>query len=741
MKDERGLYIVLISVHGLTRGHNLELGRDPDTGGQTKYVVELARALIENPLVERVELMTRLVSDPKIDKDYAEPLEELAPGVTIVRLACGPSRYLRKEVLWPYLDSFTDHALHHIRNIGRVPDVIHSHYADAGYVGSFLASLLGVPLVHTGHSLGRVKKQRLLDQGMKEDVIENHYHMRQRIEAEEMTLDTASFIVTSTRQEVEEQYGIYDKYQPNRMVVIPPGVDLSRFRSPTRRWRKSPIQNEIEKFLNDPRKPMILALARADVRKNARALVQAFGENPELREMANLVIFMGNRDDIQELEKESQEVLTEFLYLVDNYNLYGSIAYPKKMEYNEVPSVYQIAARTHGVFVNPALTEPFGLTLIEAAASGLPIVATENGGPRDIVANCKNGILVDPLNPDNISKALIEALSDLKLWQHWQKSGTSGANRHYSWSGHVKKYLRELKKVMTRYKKKGEEKILKSHLPTCNRIIICDVDNTLIGDSVALQELIEKLKESSDYLGFGIATGRSLELTVRVLKEWDVPMPDFLVTSVGTELHYGPQLVEDTSWQKHIDYRWQSEVVKEALKDIPGLWLQPPEGQRKHKISYFIDPKLAPSLREIRRHLRKLDISVNVIYSHQAYLDVIPIRSSKGRALRYFADKWGFPLERILVAGDSGNDEEMLRGNTLGVVVGNHSLELNKLRGKHLIYFAKGKYAWGILEALEHYNFLGDIRIPKHSEEEYHEETEKVEKTKDTKKNGSKDNK
>ena len=108
--DEGGLYIQLISVHGLIRGQNLELGRDADTGGQTLYVVELARALAEHPRVERVDLLTRQVIDSKVDDDYAEPEEPLSEGARIVRLPCGPRRYLRKEVLWPYLGQFADRA-------------------------------------------------------------------------------------------------------------------------------------------------------------------------------------------------------------------------------------------------------------------------------------------------------------------------------------------------------------------------------------------------------------------------------------------------------------------------------------------------------------------------------------------------------------------------------------------------------------------------------------------------------
>ena len=90
------LYIVLISVHGLIRGHNLELGRDADTGGQTKYVVELAKALAKQPNVERVDLITRRIIDSEADTDYAEPVEALAENAQIVRIEAGPEAYIRK---------------------------------------------------------------------------------------------------------------------------------------------------------------------------------------------------------------------------------------------------------------------------------------------------------------------------------------------------------------------------------------------------------------------------------------------------------------------------------------------------------------------------------------------------------------------------------------------------------------------------------------------------------------------
>ena len=79
----------------------------------------------------------------------------------------------------------------------------------------------------------------------------------------------------------------------------------------------------------------------------------------------------------------------------------------------------------------------------------------------------------------------------------------------------------------------------------------------------------------------------------------------------------------------------------------------------------------------------------------------------RGKAIRYLSYKWRFPLDRVLVAGDSGNDEGMLRGETLGIVVANYSPELERLRGSHKVYFASGRFAWGILEGAEHYDFFG----------------------------------
>jgi len=720
MSDKPGLYILLVSVHGLIRGHNLELGRDADTGGQTKYVVELACALAENPEVGRVDLVTRLVNDPKVNSDYAQPVEVLSDKAQIIRVPCGPRRYLRKEVLWPHLDTFADELLKHIRKIGRIPDVIHTHYADAGYVGCRVAGWLGVPLLHTGHSLGRVKLQRLLDQGSKLDAIEDHFHISTRIEAEETTLGSAALVIASTNQEVEQQYSVYDQYQPKRMVVIPPGVALERFYPAPPDWQEPPILQELARFLKDPNKPMITAISRPAIRKNVSSLIKAYGENPELRRLANLVLVLGNRDDIGTMESGPKQVMLEIFQLIDRYDLYGLVAYPKHHSANDVPDLYRLTALTKGVFINPALTEPFGLTLIEAAATGAPIVATADGGPQDILAACHNGLLVDPLNIRAIQTALRTVLTDANKWEQWSSNGLVNVRQHFSWKSHVEQYLSKIRLCLPRNVQSLLSPLRETlateypdwnvpstnRLPTADRFLVCEIDNTLLGDQEALEKLIHRIHQEGQGTGVGIATGRSLKSALEMLEEWRFPVPDLLITSTGSEIYYGPQIVTDTTWRKHIAYNWRPDAIREAMQDLPGVELQPSEAQGLFKISYFIDADKAPSYREIIRHLRRQQLSVKGIFSHNMYLDLIPIRASKGDAIRYVALKWGLPVQRFLVAGASGNDESMLAGNTLAVVVGNHSEELHKLRNYPRIYFAKGSYAWGILEALDYYNFF-----------------------------------
>lgn len=709
-----GLYIALFSLHGLIRADNWELGRDADTGGQVRYVVELARALGQHPRVDRVDLFTRQIIDPKVDPIYAQTSESISEKVTLRRIPFGPRRYLRKEKLWPYLDLFVDHMIGFFRRDGRVPDILHGHYADAGRAGAQLSRLLGIPFVFTGHSLGRVKQSRLVEQGKEAEDIEERYSLRTRIEAEEFALETASMVVASTFQEVEDQYAHYDHYVPARMEVVPPGVDLSSFSSELSSDAFPQVKERIFRFLEDPAKPMILAMARPDERKNLDQLIRVFGQSEELRERANLVLILGAREDIREMAPEQRRVMTQLLTLIDTYDLYRHLAYPKAQSPDEVPAIYRLAAESGGIFANIALTEPFGLTLLEAGASGLPVVATNDGGPRDILANCRNGLLVDPLDAEAVEKALLSALDDRKRYQTWTLAGIKGTREHYSWNTHVDRYMRDLIDLHDDSASPDQPFGIgrRRRLPNFDRLLIADIDNTLTGDDEGLAALIEELKAHSDQVGFGIATGRSLEDLKRLLEQLSLPIPDVVISSAGTELHYRSQLVPDRTWERHIRYQWQPDKVRSVLSTVPGVNLQDENDQSFTKISYQIDPSIAPNLAGIRRILRSAGLRTKAILSHGIFLDIIPTRAGSGVCIRHLGIKWGFPPERLLVAGDSGNDEGMLSGGTLGIVVGNYSKELQHLRNRPRIHFAEACHAWGILEGIRYYDFFGAIQIP-----------------------------
>ncbi|XP_022133063.1 probable sucrose-phosphate synthase 1 isoform X2 [Momordica charantia] len=500
-KDKK-LYIVLISLHGLIRGENMELGRDSDTGGQVKYVVELARALGRMPGVYRVDLLTRQVSAPDVDWSYGEPTEMLNPrssgsskdelgessGAYIIRVPFGPKdKYIPKELLWPHIPEFVDGALCHIIQMSKVlgeqvgdgqlvwPVAIHGHYADAGDSAALLSGTLNVPMLFTGHSLGRDKLEQILKQGRQSrEEINETYKIMRRIEAEELCLDASEIIITSTRQEIEEQWRLYDGFDPvierklrarikrgvscygrfmPRMVVIPPGMEFHHVVLPDADMdgevektddghgsSDPPIWAEIMRFFSNPRKPMILALARPDPKKNITTLIKAFGECRPLRELANLTLIMGNRDDIDEMSGTNASVLLSIIKLIDKYDLYGQVAYPKHHKQYDVPNIYRLAAKTKGVFINPAFIEPFGLTLIEAAAHGLPTVATKNGGPVDILRVLDNGLLVDPHDQKSISDALLKLVSDKQLWARCKQNGLKNIHL-FSWPEHCKTYL------------------------------------------------------------------------------------------------------------------------------------------------------------------------------------------------------------------------------------------------------------------------------------------------------------
>lgn len=727
--ENNGLYILLFSIHGLIRGDSPELGADADTGGQVKYVVELARTLGEQKEVARVDLFTRLIESPKVSAEYGTEVEPLSEKANIVRIKCGGKKYIRKELLWPHLEEYIDNTIRFIQSQNLRPDIFHGHYADAGYVAMELAAAFDAPLVFTGHSMGRNKYQKLLADGLTEKRINNHYKMDRRIKREEQVIQSANLIVTSTQQEIDKQYGLYKNGKHANFAVIPPGIDLETFypyydpqldtellNEEVKQTRLT-LKNELNRFWAKPEKPFVLVLCRPDHRKNIAGLIEAYGEDKELQALANLAIFAGIRSEIKTMEENEQAVLTQMLLQMDTFDLYGKMAIPKKHDFaTEVPELYRLCAESQGVFVNPALTEPFGLTLIEASACGLPIVATNDGGPADIVKNCENGILVEVQDSAQIASAIRSLLVDKDTWAKHSNNGINGVRKYYSWSAHCKKYLSKVANILPGVEnnmdenedvmtEKPKKPSFGKRLSSVSRILITDIDNTLIGEDESMHQLFQLLKDFQDDIAWGVATGRSLELTLEAMTEYDIPTPDILICSVGTEIYYGPDFRLDKGWQKHLSYQWKPEEIKGALAEFDFLVFQEAEGQRSHKISYYLEEKDG-RLARIQEKLQQYRLRCQVIYSHGQFLDILPVRASKGKAVEYIRSKYKFPHRNVMVAGDSGNDEDMLTGAVRGLVVANHSEELQKLEGTINIYFSEGKYAAGIVEGLYHYGFL-----------------------------------
>lgn len=720
---EKGLYVQMFSIHGLVRSERLELGRDADTGGQVKYVVELANHLSQRDEVRQVDLFTRQIKDKKVSEDYGKPIEKVNDKFRIVRIRCGGLKYMRKELLWPHLDEYIDKTVKFIKKENRVPDIAHGHYADAGYVAMELAKIFGLPLVFTGHSMGRSKFQKLLNDGMTEEEVIKKYRIDHRINVEEEVIKSADLIITSTNQEIDEQYKQYDNSELPEYRVIPPGIDINRFypyyhdrlpeyeKSEIELYSQASVLRELDRFLMYPDKPLILALSRPDKRKNISGLIQAYGEDKELQTMANLAIFAGIRKDIDKMEDNESDVLTRMLLLMDKYDLYGKMAIPKKhdIEY-EVPELYRIAAEKRGVFVNPALTEPFGLTLLEASATGLPIVATNDGGPRDIISNCENGILVDPTNPAEITGSLKTIITDYELWARYSKNGIMNVRKYYTWESHAASYMAAVSQIKSKESVDEEKERaatpIGKRLACLDRFLVTDIDNTLIGDSnEQLSDLVSLLKANKSKMGFAVATGRHVSSAEAILERHDVPRPDIVIASVGTEIYYGPDLYYDRGWETHIAHQWDRQKIVDLLSGFDFLEYQKEANQRPFKVSYNMRPG-KDRLAEVHDALLKNKCRYTLIYSHEKYLDIIPYRASKGKAIRYISYKWEIPLNNLLICGDSGNDEEMLRGEPRAVVVGNYSPELDALRGAKNVYFAKQPCAGGILEAMKKYRFL-----------------------------------
>ena len=678
------MFICHVALQGCLTLHDVPYGLTADTGGHIKYLLELAGASAADPSIDRIDLVTRGFEDPDLGDAYAAGLEDRDGKVRLVRLGDSCSGYLAKEELHSQHQALSEAFLNYLQGLETLPDLIHAHYADAGILARRAKEVLGIPYVFTGHSLGAVKRAA---NGQSSGALER------RILIEEDALELADAVIASSRDEAEAQYGHYGSVESGRIRIIPPGCELTRFEgaSPTDK-----VRNDVARFLSQPDKPIILAIARPVRKKNLIGLVEAFASDPALQELANLVIVAGCRNRIVELEPECRDVCEELVRAVDTHDLYGKVAYPKSHKTDDIPAYYAMARESGGVFVNPALNEPFGLTLLEAAAARLPVVATDSGGPNDIIERCENGVLVSPRNPAAIATACRETISNRRAWIRFASAGGDAVST-YDWAAHTTVYHRLIEEIVEPQDRGANQ----------DRLLVCDIDNTLLGDRKALHEFLDWQNENSDTMALGIATGRSFHSAQSILAAEGVPSPDVIISSAGAQIHWYDcelrRFVEDEQWARQIARDWDAQSVNGVAVEL-GLRRQAELEQRLGKASFFLDGHDEGTIRDA---FRSAGLDVEIVASHNRYLDVLAAGVGKHAAVLHVAEKLDMTQSQIVVAGDSGNDRAMLRACPRPIVVGNWSDGLGNDPALSHAYIAAASHARGILEGVKHYREAG----------------------------------
>ncbi len=430
----------------------------PDFGGQLVYVKELAQALANEGV--DVDIITRRVRDSQwigFEKriDYYPEIENLR----IVRIPFGGDEFLRKEELWPYLTEFVEEILDFYARDNTGIDFATTHYADGGLAGVLLNQRAGIPFSFTGHSLGAQKMDKL---GFAEEnavELENRYNFTKRISAERLSMERSAVNIVSTLQEWIQQYA-HQLYQDavqlkddTRFVVIPPGVN-SRIFYPVQDISKlTEIIQKIgwakERYLTSDRweLPWIVASSRLDPKKNHLGLFTAFAENPELQRRSNLcVILRGIEDPFRAYGKLSGiegRVLSELMGIVQRSKLQGKVCFLDLCSQREIADCYRYLSTKGGIFVLTALYEPFGLAPLEAAASGLPVVVTQNGGPGESFREDDRefGVLIDPESETSIAQGLLRLLRDSDEWKQITRAGIQRVTTCYTWEQTARKYL------------------------------------------------------------------------------------------------------------------------------------------------------------------------------------------------------------------------------------------------------------------------------------------------------------
>ncbi|KAL0341669.1 UNVERIFIED_CONTAM: Sucrose synthase 7 [Sesamum calycinum] len=472
--------IVIFSVHGYF-GQADVLGL-PDTGGQVVYILDQVKALEEELLLRikqqglnvkpQILVVTRLIPDAQGNKCNQE-MEPIANTMHshILRVPFNTEKgvlgpWVSRFDIYPYLERFSQDATAKILELmeGK-PDLIIGNYTDGNLVASLVARKLGVTLGTIAHALEKTKYE---DSDVKWRELDPKYHFSCQFTADMIAMNAADFIITSTYQEIAGSKNRPGQYESHVAFTMPglyrvvsginvfdpkfniasPGADQSIYFPFTEKQKRlTKFQPAIEEllfskeendehigFLADRKKPIIFTMARLDIVKNITGLTEWYGKNKRLRNLVNFVIVGGFFDPLKSKDREEMAEIKKMHSLIERYQLKGQIRWiAAQTDRYRNSELYRCIADTKGAFVQPALYEAFGLTVIEAMNCGLPTFAT-NQGPAEIIIDGVSGFHIDPNNGDESSKKIADFFEKCKGdTRYWHRMSQAGLRRINEW--------------------------------------------------------------------------------------------------------------------------------------------------------------------------------------------------------------------------------------------------------------------------------------------------------------------
>ena len=402
--------IAMISTHGYVAAIP-PLGA-VDTGGQVVYVIELSKKLAQ--LGFEVDVWTRRFEEqPEFDI--------VNDRVRVIRVPCGGKEFIPKEYLFEHIPEWNTNALRFIQKYGLKYSFINSHYWDAGLAGQHLSEVLDVPHVHTPHSLG-LWKQRQMENDYPGDSakFENQYNFTRRVTDERELYTDCSLVVATTPPQLDfiiQDYGV----PPEKIRMVPPGYDDNRF-YPVGEASREAIRQRLG-FSGQ----VVLALGRLARNKGYDLLIEAFGLVAQRDPNAVLHLAIGGEAS-SELERT---IYAELRELAAKSFATDRIKFDSFISEENLPDFYRAA----DVFVLSSRYEPFGMTAIEAMASGTPTVVTVHGGLYRALTFGRHALFADPFDREDLGIMMAKILRHPRLKSRLARMGAHKARSLFTWTG------------------------------------------------------------------------------------------------------------------------------------------------------------------------------------------------------------------------------------------------------------------------------------------------------------------